>query len=95
MAKLITKKEKRKATINKSNRKTNSLSNKLKSAVSNVKGKYFTGLFQCYICGHTHTRGYLCSIGDDEYEICTDCKKGMASGSGYLKLIYTPTGNNQ
>lgn len=68
---------------------------RMREKIINMKGKRFTGLFRCEICGHNHAIGYLYVINEEEHEICKFCNDAIFQKPRRTKIIYTPMGNNQ
>lgn len=89
----------RKAKLKKvrGNRKSNynSFQKTLASKILKSTGKHFTGMFRCDLCNVNHTNGYVYTIDNVEYEICKFCNDRIFHKSNYIRIIYTPMGNNQ
>lgn len=69
--------------------------NTLTKNLQKLKGKYFSGLFTCIMCGHTHMTGYFYSDEDKEYELCKYCNDIVFKKKNKPRLVLTPMGNNQ
>jgi len=67
----------------------------LAAKLLNAKGKHFSGMFNCAMCGNKHTDGYVYKIEGKEYEICKFCNDSVFMKPNFIKIIYTPMGNNQ
>lgn len=86
-----------KSKISKS-RKTgiqNQYKKELAKKIFGLKGKHFTGMFTCDLCKVTHTNGYIYTIDNVEYEICKFCNNKIHQKQNFVRIIYTPMGNNQ
>lgn len=89
------KKLKAKKGKKRSNGKVNAWKKALAAKIRTAKGKHFTGMFICDMCRNTHTHGYVYNIDNEEYEICKFCNDVIFQKQNYIKIIYTPMGNNQ
>lgn len=67
----------------------------LANSIRNLKGKPFSWSFMCDLCKVTHTHGYLYNINNEEYAICKFCNDRIHKKENYVRIIYTPMGNNQ
>ena len=98
MGKLLKKAKARKAgkeAMNKANKKRNSFQKALANKLRDLKGKHFSWSFECDMCRVTHTNGYLYNVDNEEYQICKFCNDRIHQKNNYVRIIYTPMGNNQ
>lgn len=79
----------------KNKKKANALRSSLAAKIRDSKGKHFSGMFYCDLCGNKHAMGYVYNIEGKEYEICKFCYDSLYGKQPYTKVIYTPMGNNQ
>lgn len=93
MGKLARKKAKK--SKSRSSSKHNQYKKELAKKLFALKGKHFTGMFSCDLCNVTHTNGYIYCLDNVEYEICKFCNDKMHHKQNYIRIIYTPMGNNQ
>jgi hypothetical protein len=91
----LSKKAKAKRIRNQSKSKHNQFKKELAKKILNSTGKHFTGMFKCDLCNVTHTQGYVYQIDNVEYEICKFCNDRIHHKENYIRIIYTPMGNNQ
>ncbi len=89
------KKTRRKQAMQKQKGKENAWKKALKAKIRLAKGKRFTGMFLCDLCKVSHTHGYVYNIEGEEYEICKFCYDSIFKIPHYIKILYTPMGNNQ
>ncbi len=91
----LTRKVKARKTCKKKSGKYNEFQKTLAKKILNLTGKHFTGMFKCDLCNVTHTQGYVYKIDNVEYEICKFCNDRIRHKENYVRIIYTPMGNNQ
>ena len=73
---------------------------RVRAAIKNTSGKFFTGFYHCNLCRQKRWEGYEYTIGEKTYAICKKCihpnSNTKKSGrNGYMRIIYTPMGNKR
>lgn len=84
-----------KQVANKYEHKKRLFNKALSDKILQTKGQRFTGFFYCNLCGNKHSGGYVYDINGVEYEICKYCYNRIFEKLNYVKIVYTPMGNNQ